>query len=64
VGEIGPELKRLLNKAGYRFLRPGKGDHEIWRHPNSGVTVVVDHGTKSRHVANAILKKAGLPKAF
>jgi hypothetical protein len=46
------------------MLRPGKGDHEIWHHPATGVKLTVDHGTKSRHVANAILKKAGLPKAF
>lgn len=64
MGEIGPELKRILRKAGFRFLRPGKGDHEIWQHPERKITVTVDHGTKSRHTANDILKKAGLPKAF
>jgi predicted RNA binding protein YcfA (HicA-like mRNA interferase family) len=53
-----------LRRAGFEFLRSGKGDHEIWRHPKTCITVTVDHGTRSRHVANAILKKAGLPKAF
>jgi predicted RNA binding protein YcfA (HicA-like mRNA interferase family) len=64
MGEIGPELKRILRKAGFRFLRSGKGDHEIWQNPLTKVTVIVDHGTKSRHTANAVLKQAGLPKAF
>jgi hypothetical protein len=46
------------------LLRQGKGDHEIWHHPVSKIAVTPDAGTKSRHTANAILKKAGLPKAF
>ncbi|MBX9910242.1 MAG: type II toxin-antitoxin system HicA family toxin [Beijerinckiaceae bacterium] len=62
--EIGPRLKKILRQAGFRYERPAKGDHEIWRHPETGVQVSVDHGTRSRHTANEILKKAGLPKAF
>jgi predicted RNA binding protein YcfA (HicA-like mRNA interferase family) len=46
------------------FQRQGKGDHEIWRHPESGKTVPIDTGTTNRHLANGILKQAGLPKAF
>jgi len=64
MGEIGPELKRLLRSNGFEILRQGKGDHEIWVNRATGVSVTVDAGTKSRHLANAILKKAGLPKAF
>jgi predicted RNA binding protein YcfA (HicA-like mRNA interferase family) len=40
------------------------GDHEIWRHPTSGLKVTVDGSIKSRHTASEILKDAGLPKAF
>lgn len=64
MGDIGPELKRILRRAGFSLLRHGKGDHEIWINHSTGVAVTVDAGTKSRHLANAILKKAGLPKAF
>ncbi len=64
MGEIGPELKRILRRAGFTYFRPGKGDHEIWLHPEKRISVTIDLGTKSRHTANAILKKAGLPKAF
>ena len=42
----------------------GRGDHEIWRHDDTGRKVVVDSSIKSRHTANAVLKQAGLPKAF
>jgi HicA toxin of bacterial toxin-antitoxin, len=59
-----PELLRLLKDAGCYFLRHGKGDHDVWFSPNSGVTFPVDQKIKSRHTANAVLKQAGLPKQF
>jgi len=58
------ELKRLLEEAGCRFHREGRGDHEIWFSPISDRYFTVDRGTKSRHTANETLKQAGLPKAF
>lgn len=62
--EIGPRLKRILRQAGYEYYRAAKGDHEIWRHPETQKQVSLDAGAKSRHTANEILKQAGLPKAF
>jgi hypothetical protein len=53
-----------LLDAGCRFERPGKGDHEIWYSPHTGVRLTVDHKIKSRHTANAVLKQTGLPKHF
>jgi len=58
-----PELERRLREAGCQFVRPGKGSHEIWFSPETGKTFAVPR-TKSRHMANQILKDAGLPKAF
>ena len=58
------DLKRILLDNGFRFLRPGKGDHEVWYNPTQNRRVVVDNIIKSRHTANAVLKQAGLPKAF
>ncbi len=57
-------LKDLLLAAGCRFVRPGKGDHEIWYSPITKRHFTLDHGVKSRHTANETLKQAGLPKAF
>lgn len=57
-------LKRLLIAAGWQILRQGKGDHEIWHDPRTGQKIAVVTFLKSRHLANAILKDAGLPKAF
>jgi predicted RNA binding protein YcfA (HicA-like mRNA interferase family) len=64
MNNFAPLTKKLLSQAGWRFLRSGKGDHEIWHNPGSGNKVTVDHTIKSRHTANGILKQAGLPKAF
>ena len=59
-----PELKKILLEAGCYFERQGKGDHEIWYSPITNRRFVVDNSMKSRHTANAVLKQAGLPKAF
>ena len=59
-----PALKRLLRAHGYAFLRPGKGDHEIWHEAATGRKVVVDGTIRSRHTANGVLKQAGVKKAF
>ena len=58
------QLKKVLSEAGCYYLRPGKGDHEIWYSPVSKRQVTVDHKTMSRHTANGALKQAGLPKQF
>ncbi|MUL37158.1 type II toxin-antitoxin system HicA family toxin [Gloeocapsopsis dulcis] len=59
-----PALKRLLSDAGCYFVRQGRGDHEIWYSPITDRHFVVDGSIKSRHTANAVLKQAGLNKAF
>jgi hypothetical protein len=63
-GNFSVELKRLLAEAGCCFERHGKGDHDIWSSPHTGVRFPVDHKIKSRHTANGVLKQAGLPKCF
>jgi predicted RNA binding protein YcfA (HicA-like mRNA interferase family) len=58
------DVIRLLREAGFEFKRQGRGDHEIWWNPASGVSVVVDRKLRSRFTANGILKEAGLPKSL
>lgn len=58
------ELKRLLLDAGCYFKRQADGDHELWFSPITNRSFPVDSDIKSRHTANAVLKQAGLPKAF
>jgi len=61
---LTPELKKVLTAAGCRFVRSGKGDHDIWFSPITKLNFVVDAKIKSRHTANAVLRQAGLPKQF
>jgi hypothetical protein len=46
------------------LVRQGKGDHEIRESPITATRFVVDNTILSRHLANAVLKQAGLPKQF
>jgi hypothetical protein len=64
VADFAPKLKRVLRDADCRFVRPGRGDHEVWFSPISGRNFAVDHKILSRHTANAVLKQAGLTKQF
>lgn len=59
-GAYARELKRILGEHDCRFVRNGKGDHEIWFSPITGVTFTVDAGTRNRHTANGIFKQAGI----
>jgi len=64
MADFAIQRKKLLQDAGCRFERHGKGDHDIWFSPVTRVRFVVDGKILSRHTANAVLKQAGLPKQF
>jgi len=53
-------LKAILREHGWSFMRPGKGDHEIWARSDASKPIVVDGKIMSRHTANAVLKQAGI----
>ena len=57
-------LRELLRAAGFTLVRRGRGSHEIWHSPITERNFAVPVGIPSRHTANAILRQAGLPKAF
>jgi hypothetical protein len=57
-------LRELWREAGRTLIRQGKGSHEIWHSPLTQRNFPVPIGIPSRHTANAILRQAGLPKAF
>jgi len=59
-----PRLKEILRAHGCSFERPGRGDHEIWYSPITDRRFPVDHKILSRHLANVVLKEAGIPKQF
>lgn len=61
------ELRRELKRAGFKIIADrGKGDHELWRHDGSNVTVGLDgrDGDDAKHyqereVAQAIRDSMG-----
>jgi hypothetical protein len=59
-----PRLNKLRSESGCTLERQGKGNHEIWYSPVTERHFVVDCCIKSCHTANAVLRQAGLPKAF
>jgi predicted RNA binding protein YcfA (HicA-like mRNA interferase family) len=50
----------ILEAHGCTLVRHGKGDHDIWQSPISNTRFVVDGKILSRHLANAVLKQAGI----
>jgi len=65
VGEtFDRELRLLLAQAGCKYVRSGKGSHELWWSPITNRHFAVPHNVVIRHTANGVLKQAGLPKKF
>jgi predicted RNA binding protein YcfA (HicA-like mRNA interferase family) len=64
VRGYGKPVREKLAAAGWQFHHHGRGDHDIWHNPVTGRKVTVPVKLLSRHLANNILKDAGLPKAF
>lgn len=64
MGDYARDVRKELNALGWRFLRAGKGDHEIWCSADGQRKVTVDGKILSRHTANAILKQAGSSRKF
>lgn len=58
------DLVEILREAGCYFVRQGKGSHEIWYSPITNRQFTVPYNLDGKMLANAILKEAGLPKAF
>lgn len=64
MAEYEKKVREKLKENGCYFVRHGKGDHEIWYSPISGVNFPVDGKIKSRHTANAIMRQSGIKYKF
>jgi len=60
MGDYSRQVKRIMRENGCRFVRHGKGDHEIWYSPIVNQNVSVDGRLKKRTSANETLKDAGI----
>ena len=64
MAEYEKKVREELKRHGCVFVRHGKGDHDIWYSPITGVHVTVDGKIKSRYTANASRKQSGIDKRF
>jgi hypothetical protein len=64
MAEYEKRVREQLDKNGCSFKRHGKGDHEVWFSPLNNHTFPVDGEIKSRHMANKIMKQAGIDYHF
>lgn len=64
MAEYEKKVRDVLKKHGCKFVRHGKGDHDIWYSPISNKNITVDSKIKSRHTANAIMKQSGINHHF
>jgi hypothetical protein len=64
MAEYEKQVRKKLTENGCYFLRHGKGDHDIWFSPITNLPITVDGEIVSRHVANGIMKRAGIDWHF
>jgi hypothetical protein len=64
MAEYEKKVRQILRGHGCHFVRRGKGDHDIWHSPITGKNFPVDGEIRIRHVANGIMKQAGIDYHF
>ena len=64
MAEYEKKVRDVLSKYGCRFLRRGRGDHDMWYSPEKDHSFPVAAKIKSRHTANEIMKQAGIDHHF
>ena len=64
MADFERKVRKVLSENGFVFKRRGKGDHDVWHNPISNRTATVDGKIKSRHMANKIMKQAGIYHKF
>lgn len=64
MAEYEKKVREVLTEHGCSFVRRGKGDHDIWYSPITGINFPVDSKIKSRHTANGIMKQSGIEYHF
>jgi predicted RNA binding protein YcfA (HicA-like mRNA interferase family) len=60
MAEYEKKVREILKQNGFVFFRRYKGDHDIWINESLNKKVTVDSKIKSRHMANQIMKEAGI----
>ena len=64
MAEYEKKVRKILKQNGCKFVRRGKGDHDIYYSPITNNNFTVGSKIKSRHTANAIMKQSGIQYRF
>ena len=64
MADYTKDVYRLLNTHGCTFVRHGKVDHNIYFSPIKNNHISVDGKITIRHMANKIMKDAGVDYKF
>ncbi|MCL2479864.1 MAG: type II toxin-antitoxin system HicA family toxin [Treponema sp.] len=64
MAEYEKKVRQILHENKCLFIRHGKGDHDIWYSPITNQNFTVDTRINIRHVANGIMKQAGISYHF
>ena len=64
MAEYEKKVRTILTENGCKFVRHGKGDHDIWYSPITDRNITVDGKIKSRRTANEIMKQSGIRYRF
>jgi predicted RNA binding protein YcfA (HicA-like mRNA interferase family) len=64
MAEYEKKVREVLRQHGFVFHHHGKGDHDVWFKACVNIKVTVDGKIKSRHMANQIMKQAGIDHRF
>ncbi|MCL2720879.1 MAG: type II toxin-antitoxin system HicA family toxin [Treponema sp.] len=64
MAEYEKKVRQVLKENGCHFVRHGRGDHDIWHSPINNRNFTVDGKINIRHVANEIMKQAGIKYHF
>jgi hypothetical protein len=64
MAEYEKKVRQILKDHGCHFIRHGKGDHDIWHSPITDRNFPVDGEIRIRHVANGVMKQAGIDYHF
>ena len=64
MADYEKKVRELIRENECKFLRHGKGDHDVWYSPITKRNFTVDGKIKSRHTANGIMKQSGIDYKF
>ena len=64
MAEYEKKVREVLKRSGFTFHHHGKGDHDVWYSETKNRKVTVDGKIKSRHMANTVMKEAGIDYHF